>query len=519
MAAVATANVNMASAPATIDGVTLQPNDEILLTAQAAPQNNGVYIWPGAGNPITTSSRPNEFPHGGVVKRGRLVATGSLGTVYPLTVWLLTSTAAGLTIDTGAQTWTCVVQPAANIPLNSFEAPTGPVAMGGFNFTNLEQAIAAGQAPQLGQLDDNSYAHLVSGCVWTVDTPGGALTASMTAGTIRIKGVLLTVAAVTSHPFAINSDTYIDLQDNGDGTANIFYLPVLNNVTSPALHSSGTVQDTLRLAVVITTTTTLTSTAASINQGRAGFSPASASLQSSTVAAGSNGNNITTTTLDVAANSMASAGFALVDTSVDTASFGALIQYTGGGGTTTLTGVIVLSGSGTVATGGAVTGVAICNVADMLGNPICPTTAFPRCIGHKGVNNVISTTATGAHTIGALTVPFVVPPGPDRMVKVIMTVPLLISGAGPATSVTLIAQQAGWTPGATGAGSFANVANARTLISVTSDGNPLQSSAIVKLAAGNYLATVSINASASAGTGTSLGFSGAVNLVDVELAA
>lgn len=100
-AAVAVANINIASPGATLDGYSLQTNDEVLLTAQTTASQNGIWIWNGATSALT---RPNEFPTGGIVKRGRLCSVIN-GTVYADTLWVLNSTAAGLTIGTTAQTW------------------------------------------------------------------------------------------------------------------------------------------------------------------------------------------------------------------------------------------------------------------------------------------------------------------------------------------------------------------------------------------------------------------------------
>jgi hypothetical protein len=103
-AAVATTNVSLSAPGATIDGYALQTNDEILLTAQTTASQNGIWIWSGASSALV---RPNEFPSGGVVKRGRTVAVVN-GTLGANTEWLLAAPAAGLTIDTTAQTWKMV---------------------------------------------------------------------------------------------------------------------------------------------------------------------------------------------------------------------------------------------------------------------------------------------------------------------------------------------------------------------------------------------------------------------------
>jgi len=52
----ANANVDISSAPADIDGVTLDVDDIVLLTNQAAPEENGVYTFNGAGIALTRST-------------------------------------------------------------------------------------------------------------------------------------------------------------------------------------------------------------------------------------------------------------------------------------------------------------------------------------------------------------------------------------------------------------------------------------------------------------------------------
>jgi hypothetical protein len=51
--AVSTANINVASAPSTIDGVTPAANDVFLLTGQTTGSQNGPYVWASAGAAMT----------------------------------------------------------------------------------------------------------------------------------------------------------------------------------------------------------------------------------------------------------------------------------------------------------------------------------------------------------------------------------------------------------------------------------------------------------------------------------
>lgn len=53
---VATTNVNTASAPTTIDGVTLAANDRVLLQGQTTASQNGIYVFNGAASAMTRAT-------------------------------------------------------------------------------------------------------------------------------------------------------------------------------------------------------------------------------------------------------------------------------------------------------------------------------------------------------------------------------------------------------------------------------------------------------------------------------
>ena len=135
-AAVATSNVSLSAPGATIDGYSLQSNDEVLLTAQSTASQNGIWIWSGASSALV---RPNEFPTGGVVKRGRTVAVVN-GTLGANTQWLLAATAAGLTIDTTAQSWTEI---GTGGSVSSVFGRTGAVVAGSGDYTVAQVTGAA----------------------------------------------------------------------------------------------------------------------------------------------------------------------------------------------------------------------------------------------------------------------------------------------------------------------------------------------------------------------------------------
>jgi fimbrial isopeptide formation D2 family protein/uncharacterized repeat protein (TIGR01451 family) len=98
-----TGNVNLASAPASIDGVTLAIGDRVLVKDQSTGSQNGVYVFNGVGNPMTRASdfdQAQEFARGvqvqvlqGTVNRGRVFAQ------YLTVTTLGSSTIAFRTVD------------------------------------------------------------------------------------------------------------------------------------------------------------------------------------------------------------------------------------------------------------------------------------------------------------------------------------------------------------------------------------------------------------------------------------
>jgi hypothetical protein len=110
------------------------------------------------------------------------------------------------------------------------------------------------------------YNFIESGCVWSGDSYGSTRAASMTAGVVWIGGKRLTVAAVTARTFTASKDTYVDFQDNSDGTASITYTEATNNAASPALPSSATDATNVRCAIIVTGAGNIANVG-SVNQG------------------------------------------------------------------------------------------------------------------------------------------------------------------------------------------------------------------------------------------------------------
>jgi hypothetical protein len=420
-------------------------------------------------------------------------------TIDGVATFVLPAAGASIEVISDGANWQIVAtsMPASSLTLDEFAAPVNPVAMGGKNFVNLGQAITAQQAPTVGQLAGNAYAYIVSGCVWTPDAPGSTLNGSMSSGTIMIGGILLTVAAISAHAFTANQDTYIDFQDNGDGTGKVVYTGVAGNATPPTLgNASRSPYDTLRLAVITSGATSLS--ANSVNQGSPSFGGPGYSgnsglnvLRTATIGSGSNGNPITTATLAVSANSLTPSGYAMVDTSAGTGNgYASLISYSSGGGTTTLSGIVVLSGSGTVATAGVVTQVSQQTVCDMLGNLIAPSTPNPKIIASRAGLGSFGTTSTASVPLPLLTTPFIVPPGPPRLVR------FSANGSITSTAVagsTLTANIAVATLG----GSFGGAASFQGKVAVSGDGFGFTPIGVVQLAPGSWVAELAVQQGAA----------------------
>ncbi len=95
------------------------------------------------------------------------------------------------------------------------------------------------------------YNFIESGCVWAGLGYGSNLNAGMSAGVVWIAGRRLTVAAVATRGFTASKDTYIDYQDNNDGTAKIVYSEVTNNAASPAIPNSLADATNIRGGIIV----------------------------------------------------------------------------------------------------------------------------------------------------------------------------------------------------------------------------------------------------------------------------
>lgn len=110
--AASTANVTISGPGTTIDGVTLNNGDRVLLKNQTTTSQNGIWVFNGSAAALT---RPADFPTGstGLVTQGATVVVDG-GTANIATQWTLTTTGA-INVDTTALTFTETTGPGASI--------------------------------------------------------------------------------------------------------------------------------------------------------------------------------------------------------------------------------------------------------------------------------------------------------------------------------------------------------------------------------------------------------------------
>lgn len=96
--AASTANINLASPGAAIDGITMVSGDRFLAKDQSTGSQNGIYVWNGAATPATRALDANA-----AAELEAAVVTVEEGTNAGST---FRQTAVNFTIDSGTVTWT-----------------------------------------------------------------------------------------------------------------------------------------------------------------------------------------------------------------------------------------------------------------------------------------------------------------------------------------------------------------------------------------------------------------------------
>jgi len=100
--------------------------------------------------------------------------------------------------------------------------------------------------------------YVASGLVWSGDSYGGTLAASMTAGSVYLGGRIVRVPAVTARSFTASKDVYVDVNPDGSLT----YTDNTLNAASPSLAAGS-----IRIAIIITGATNILNVG-SVNQGQ-----------------------------------------------------------------------------------------------------------------------------------------------------------------------------------------------------------------------------------------------------------
>lgn len=209
--AASTGNVNLASAPATLDGVTLAVGNRVLLKDQTTASENGIYIFAGSGQPLSRATDMNtaaEFSSASVLVQE--------GTTLADTGW--TQTAEITTVDTDTVTF------AQFTGAGSYVAGVGLALTGNTFSVNLGAGIAQLPTDEVGiELQDATTSALIL-------TEDGVTRSTSTNGRLHLlldgsgglaqgaNGLSIAADGVTN---AMLVNDFITLDSDDAGTANV----------------------------------------------------------------------------------------------------------------------------------------------------------------------------------------------------------------------------------------------------------------------------------------------------------
>jgi hypothetical protein len=125
------ANLNLASPGATIDAITMASGDRVLVRAQTAGAENGIYIWNGAASAMTRALDANSFP-----ELEQATTTAEEGTSAGVTY---RQTAVNGTLGSTAVSWTVM----------GTSAPTASTTQAGIMRLATQAEVDAGTAADL----------------------------------------------------------------------------------------------------------------------------------------------------------------------------------------------------------------------------------------------------------------------------------------------------------------------------------------------------------------------------------
>jgi hypothetical protein len=307
----------------------------------------------------------------------------------------------------------------------------------------------------LATLPINSTTNVPASGTGTLVSSGGTGTVTWTGtGTNTLTGctysrpgtdtVAANAALVLGRSFTASNDTYVDLQDSGLGTANIYYTAVPNLTASSALANSGTVLNTVRLACISAGATSIA--AAGVGVGRLGQLINAAAAWSTTATGALSAGSLPLTSLTGVPTG---GGFAQITHGAN----GPIswLKFTGASGGN-LTGVTVLAGPSTFASTDPISAQWPVSKCDTLGNPIYHTTPYPGRIGGVSALSTYSTTITSSAFIIPTSFCVInVPPGPTvRSLRMIWNPAIFQSSAVAGTQLLGLIQLNGGTQSYTG---------------------------------------------------------------------
>lgn len=125
----------------------------------------------------------------------------------------------------------------------------------------VKTALGGDAVDPVIRAQDMLFDFVASGAVLAGLGYGSTLTASLSAGICYINGNRQTIAAVATHAYTANRDTYVDALYNVSGIATIVYTEVANNAASPALAANS-----IRLGIIVSGANI--AAVGSVNQGQ-----------------------------------------------------------------------------------------------------------------------------------------------------------------------------------------------------------------------------------------------------------
>lgn len=173
--AAATNNIDITSAPASVDSIPLSAGDRVLLTAQTDPIENGIWIFAAVGSPFTRSADMNT----GSTANGASVIVDSGAGANSGTIWVCTSPDGSAVVGTDNLTF-------SELPNGVYQAGTGLSLT-----TNTFDLIPATSSSLGGVIAGQAGSNITN----TAGTLSVATATSSNLGVVQPDGSIITVAS------------------------------------------------------------------------------------------------------------------------------------------------------------------------------------------------------------------------------------------------------------------------------------------------------------------------------------